>query len=102
MDEHTLSELIRVRSGCFPASVLVKGAGYAFVECPDPDTAEKIKASLNEKVNWEAQNTRPLRKFMRSMRARKNMICYDHEFNEPIGMRLSTEKKHESRITCAL
>ncbi|KAF8796376.1 Insulin-like growth factor 2 mRNA-binding [Argiope bruennichi] len=47
VEENVLSELINERSGCFPASILVKGAGYAFVECPDPEMAEKIKTSLN-------------------------------------------------------
>ncbi|CAL1267254.1 unnamed protein product [Larinioides sclopetarius] len=47
VDADVLNELIREKSGCFPTSVLLKGAGYAFVECLDPEMAEKIKASLN-------------------------------------------------------
>ncbi|GFU21182.1 hypothetical protein NPIL_389671 [Nephila pilipes] len=48
VDEDSLKELLKDKSGTLPISVLVKRGGYAFVECKDPATAERAIASLNE------------------------------------------------------
>ncbi|GFV66582.1 hypothetical protein TNCV_3894731 [Trichonephila clavipes] len=47
VDEDSLKELLKDKSGRLPISVLVKRGGYAFVECEDPATAERAIASLN-------------------------------------------------------
>ncbi|GFY78279.1 hypothetical protein TNIN_325491 [Trichonephila inaurata madagascariensis] len=58
VDEDSLKELLKDKSGRLPISVLVKRGGYAFVECEDPATAERAIASLNGKLN--AETTRNL------------------------------------------
>ncbi|GIY60040.1 uncharacterized protein CDAR_300391, partial [Caerostris darwini] len=47
VDENCLKELIKDKSGSLPLSVLIKQAGYAFVECIDQATAQRAITSLN-------------------------------------------------------
>lgn len=49
VNEESLRDLLKDKSGSLPASVLVKRGGYAFVECTDPSAAEKAIESLNGK-----------------------------------------------------
>ncbi|XP_022247998.1 insulin-like growth factor 2 mRNA-binding protein 1, partial [Limulus polyphemus] len=46
-NEESLRELFHERSRVVPKSVLVKKGGYAFVECPDEQAAEKAIKVLN-------------------------------------------------------
>ncbi|KAG8184263.1 hypothetical protein JTE90_001082 [Oedothorax gibbosus] len=47
VNEDSLRDLLKDKSGSVPTSVLVKRGGYAFVECKDPAAAEKAIESLN-------------------------------------------------------